>query len=118
MALGPFFVFTDGTALKKSRFDSITREALEELGLPQELFAIHSFLIGAVTAAAKSGLEDSWIKTLGKWKSTTFIQYIQTLLDSLTATSALLVRSSSQINDPGQRWIDNGKITIPIIVNE
>ena len=94
-APGPFFLFPDGTALTKARFTGITREALRELGLPQVQFAGHSFRIGAATAAAQAGLEDSWINTLGRWNSTAFLRYIRTLLDSLAATSARLSRSSA-----------------------
>ena len=58
-APGPFFVFTDGTALTKWRFASITQKDLGELGISQEQFAGHSFWISAATAAAQAGLEDS-----------------------------------------------------------
>ena len=63
MGSGPFFVFPDGTTLTKSRFADITREAISELhaGLPQEQFTSHTFWIGAATAAAQTGLEDSRI---------------------------------------------------------
>ena len=37
------------------------RKALQELGLPSQDFAGHSFCICAATAAAKAGVEDSQI---------------------------------------------------------
>ena len=61
-------MFPDSTALMKARFTGITREALGERGLPQEQFAGNSFRIGAATAAVQADLEDSWIKTLGRWE--------------------------------------------------
>ena len=94
---GPFFLFPDGTPLTKARFVSIVREALRELGLPQEQFAGHSFRIGAATAAAQAGLEDSTIMMLGRWNSAAFLRYIRTPRESLTATTA---RLSLKANTP------------------
>lgn len=41
-------------------------------------------VIGAATMAAKAGLSDSFIKTLGWWKSSAFSVYIQTPWQQLT----------------------------------
>ena len=48
---GLFFRFADGSPLTKARFTDRIREILQETGLPQNLFAGHSFRIGAATAA-------------------------------------------------------------------
>ena len=40
---GSFFVFCDGTALTKVKFVQITRQALQNVGLPEEQFVGHSF---------------------------------------------------------------------------
>ena len=69
---GPFFQFPDGQPLIKSRFIDEVRIALQAVGLPYQCFAGHSFRIGAVTAAAKAGLEDSVIRMLGRWNSNAF----------------------------------------------
>ena len=92
---GPFFIFRDGTALTKGRFVEITRQAIHDVGLPEEQFAGHSFRIGAATAAAQAGLEDSCIMMLGRWSSTAFHRYIKTSKTDLAAATARLSQTSS-----------------------
>ena len=87
---GPFFQFADGSPLTKARFTDRIREILQETGLPQNLFAGHSFRIGAATAAAKAGLEDSTIRTLGRWNSNAFHSYIRTPREQLAHLSERL----------------------------
>ena len=54
------------------------RSALQEIGFPAQDFAGHSFRIGAAMAAARAGIEDSVIRTLGHWSSSAFLAYICT----------------------------------------
>ena len=54
-------------------------------GPDQSLYAGHSFRIGAVTAAAQAGVEDSIIKALGRWSSAAFLTYIRTPRQTLAA---------------------------------
>ena len=72
-APGPFFYFQDGNPLTKSRFVIAVQDILHQMGLDQSLYAGHSFRIGAATAAAQAGVEDSTIKALGRWSSTAFL---------------------------------------------
>ena len=65
-SLGLFLLSPDSIPVTKVGFMSIVREALWELGLPQEQFAVHSFRIEATTAATPAGLEDSTIMMLCK----------------------------------------------------
>ena len=60
-----FFQFANGAPLTKARFTDRVRAVLQEAGLPYNHFAGHSFRIGVATA----GLEDSAIRTLGRWNS-------------------------------------------------
>ena len=90
---GPFFRFKSGSPLTKSLFTKHIRAALQELDLPFQDFAGHSFRIGAATAAAKSGIEDSTIKTLGRWNSSAFLAYIRSPPEQLAYTSRILAQS-------------------------
>ena len=87
---GPFFVFPDGKPLTKAKFVGFLKDALGELGLPKEQFAGHSLRIGAATAAAQAGIEDSTIMMLGRWNSAAFLRYIRTPKAVLAAATARL----------------------------
>ena len=86
---GPFFS-ANGKPFTKPRFVTEVRKALQALGLPQEQFAGHSFRIGAATAAARAGLEDSTIRSLGRWNSAAFLVYVRTPREKLASLSAVL----------------------------
>ena len=79
---GPLFKFVDGTGLTRSRFVARVREALRYNG--------HSFRIGAATTAAARGIEDCVIKTLGRWESAAYLQYVRILRCELMGYSRLL----------------------------
>ena len=66
------------------------QEALSQAGVDEAKFSGHSFRIGAATAAAGAGLNDSFIQTLGRWKSSTFTAYIRTPIDKLTSVPSRL----------------------------
>ena len=84
---GPFFRLASGQPLSKLKFVSSFRQALQAIGLPYQDFAGHSFRIGAATAAARAGIEDSVIRTLGRWNSATFLSYIRTPRENLARFS-------------------------------
>lgn len=90
---GPFFIFKDHQPLTKPRFTKEIREVLEALGLPYLSFVSHSFRIGAATAAAKAGIEDSSIRMMGRWSSSAFLAYVRTPREQLAQFSANLART-------------------------
>ena len=52
------------------------------------------FRIGATTMAATVGMEDSLIQTLGRWKSTAYLLYVELDPSKLAAVSRVLATSS------------------------
>ena len=89
-APGPLFVFGDGSPLSRPRLVQSLREVLRRAGVDVSGFSGHSFRIGAATTAARAGLSDSLIQTLGRWRSSAFMLYIRTPSQQLTAVSATL----------------------------
>ena len=61
---GPLFMFAN--QLTKDKLVSHMRRALTKAGINPDLYASHSFLIGAATVAHMKGIEDSTIMTLGR----------------------------------------------------
>ena len=89
-APGPFFVFEDGGVLSRQRLVTELSTALQEVGLDPSPYKGHSFRIGAATVAAKAGLSDSLIKTLGRWKYSAFKSYISTSKEQICRVSSCL----------------------------
>ena len=87
---GPLFIFADGAPLSRGRLVAALTEALTSAGFDSSQYSGHSFRIGAPTAAARAGLSDSLIQTLGRWKSSAFTAYIRTSKESLCAASVSL----------------------------
>ena len=74
---GPLFIYPDKSFLTRDRFVDEVRRALHAVGVDPTLFNSHSFRIGAATTAAARGLEDSLIKTLGRWESSAYLRYVK-----------------------------------------
>ena len=92
---GPFFVFRGGKPLSRQLLVEKLREALSLAGLDPKKYAGHSFRIGAASTAAACGLEDSLIKTLGRWESSAYQLYIRIPRERLAAVSRALVGAVS-----------------------
>ena len=88
---GPLFTFQDGSFLSRPKFVELVRDALVKEGFDQQRYCDHSFRIGAATTAAKKGLEDSIIKTLGRWESVTYLQYVKFPREQMAGYAKLLV---------------------------
>ena len=63
--------------LSKTTLVNATCQALSAAYLPAKDYAGHSFRIQAATTAAMTGLEDSTIQTLGRWKCSFYQLYIR-----------------------------------------
>ena len=69
----------------------LVRAALASAGVDQQNYCGHSFRIGAATTAAAKGIEDSVIKSLGRWESIAYLQYVRIPRCQLTSYSSVLV---------------------------
>ncbi len=87
---GPLFAYCDGRPLTRQRFVAAVRQALESAGVRAASYAGHSFRIGAATTAAARGMEDSTIKTLGRWKSLAYLEYVRIPRQQLATYSVML----------------------------
>ena len=87
---GPFFHFPDHQPLTRQLLVEHLRRALQATGLDPKKFAGHSFRIGAATTAAAHGLEDSLIRTLGRWQSSAYLRYLQIPREQLAKISRTL----------------------------
>ena len=70
---GPLFIHRDGLPLTRAQLVSAIRSTLQISGMDISRYSGHSFRVGAATAAARAGLPDSLIQTLGRWKSSAFL---------------------------------------------
>ena len=91
MAEGPLFKFADGRVLTRQRFVIAVREGLEKVEINSSKYSGHSFRIGAATTAAARGIKDCVIKTLGRWESVAYLQYVKLPRSQLAGYSNVLV---------------------------
>lgn len=94
---GPLFIFADGSPLSRPRLIRELKRALQAAGVDTTGYSGHSFRIGAATTAAKAGVSDSMIQTLGRWKSSAFTTYIRTPWQRLSTMSSVLARQASTL---------------------
>ena len=88
---GPLFVTQVGSPLTRAMLVTHLHAALQQAGIPSSQYSGHSFRIGAATTAARNGMEDSLIQTLGRWKSEAYKIYIRIPRQDLAAASATLL---------------------------
>lgn len=87
---GPFFKFSSGLPLSRELLVSKMRAALAPSGVDTSAYSGHSFRIGAASTAALVGIEDSLIKTLGRWQSSAYLLYMKIPREHLAVVSKKL----------------------------
>ena len=87
---GPLFILQSGTPLTQTFLVVELKKALEQVGIEQSRYNGHSFRIGAATMAARQGIEDSMIQTLGRWRSDAYKIYIRLPRAQLASISKTL----------------------------
>ena len=89
---GPLFRLQSGQPLTRDLLTRWLRDTLALARIPGN-FSSHSFRIGAATVAARNGVPDHLIQTLGRWSSNAYQGYIRTPVDVLASASSQLVSS-------------------------
>ena len=74
---GPLYAFANATPVSRNFFCNHLTKTLKYAGLDPDKYKGHSFRIGAATAAADSGLSETQIQTMGRWKSSAFKRYVR-----------------------------------------
>ena len=92
---GLFFHLPQARVVTKAWFVDQLHSMLVTLRLPKELYAGHSFTIGAATTAAMAGVEDATIQTLGRWQSAAYLQYVRMPSEQLARLSAVLAKRTT-----------------------
>ena len=92
---GPFFRYSRSKFLTKERFVNEVRKALDAAGIESCNYVGHSFKIGVASTAAQCGLQDSLIKTLGRWESMAYTLYVHTPRKALCSVARVLVSEQS-----------------------
>ena len=87
---GPLFRFQNGSPLTRQKLVSKLREVLQKVGIDCSKYSGHSFRIGAATTAAARGIQDSLIKTMGRWESVAYQLYVRTPRAQLLSVSQAL----------------------------
>lgn len=87
---GPLFRFANGEPLTRNTFVSWIKSGLAAAGIDHKDYNGHSFRIGAAITAASKGVEDSIIKTLGRWESTAYLCYVKIPREQLISYTQIL----------------------------
>ena len=91
---GPLFTFINGHFLTRQSFSRVLQELLPN----NHSISTHSFRIGAATTAASIGLPRWLIKSLGRWNSDCFRQYIRVPEETIQQVSCSLIKHSGSYN--------------------
>ena len=85
---GPLFLLQNGQPLSRNILTDWLRQIMASARVPGN-FSSHSFRIGAATVAARNGVPDHLIQSMGRWSSNAYQLYIRTpakaLLPSLSS---------------------------------
>lgn len=85
-APGPLFMLQEGHPLSRVLLTDWLRQIFSATGLSGN-FSSHRFRIGAATVAARNGVPDHLIQSLGRWSSNAYQLHIRTPAEALACLS-------------------------------
>lgn len=88
-ALGPLFMLQDGRPLSRVLLADWLRQIFSAAGISGN-FSNHSLRIGAAMVAARNGVPDHLIQSVGRLSSNAYQLYISTLVEALASLSRKL----------------------------
>ena len=74
---GAVVITITGLPVTREEFSNRLSDAIRLCGLDPTRYKSHSFRIGAASYAAESGMSDTQIRIIGRWKSNAFHKYIR-----------------------------------------
>ena len=86
--------------LTQKKLNEILRCLLKQGGINQADYASHSYRIGAATTAAEAGIPAWLIKTLGRWSSNAYMDYIRCPRTALSAVPHILSNADATYQQP------------------
>ena len=98
---GPLFVLQSAKNVTCRLVSEMTQSLLRSAGLNWQCYSSHSYRIGAETTAASAGLPDHLIKTLGRWRSNAYQDYIRTSPKILCRAAQMHCTSSEYVDNLG-----------------
>ncbi|XP_031572598.1 uncharacterized protein LOC116306659 [Actinia tenebrosa] len=86
---GPLILLQSGQPLTRPLLTNWLRKLLLLANIPGN-YSSHSFRIGAATVAARNGVPDHLIQSMGRWSSNAYQRYIRSPVEVLASASARL----------------------------
>ena len=89
---GPLFVGANGGPITYRQWYNVTRKALKEIGLPTDMYGLHSYRRGGATALYNQTRDIELVESVGGWShlSGTAWSYVEEDQQRLAAQSALI----------------------------
>ena len=88
-AHGPLFLLQNGQPLSRNILTDWLRQIMASARVPGN-FSSHSFHLGAATVAARNGVPNHLIQSMGRWSNNAYQLYIRTPAEVLAALSIKL----------------------------
>ena len=98
---GPLFRYANGCPLSRQQLSTSLQSILRSAGVSSQ-YSGHSFRIGAATTAARRGIPDHLIKTLGRWSSDAYQTYIRTPVATICGAAQLMALTVVHVHRPVQ----------------